>query len=215
MSDTITTTTRNNERRSVGERREQLVDAAIAVMAEGGLTGTTTRAVTDRAGLALGAFHYAFESKEQLLHAVLARRANEVEATLRSLVEGASGAEDVIGNLTQAAWDVVQTQRDLQLAWYELTVHALRNPELASVAAEQYDRMVEIVHATLTDIGDLRDDRVEDFARFVVATLDGLILQDLVHDDPEAARRRLELFTNVVTPVAASEEALAEALDAS
>lgn len=212
MSDT--TATRTNERRSVGERREQLVDAAIAVMAEGGLTGTTTRAVTDRAGLALGAFHYAFESKEQLLRAVLARRAEEVEATLRSLVKGALGAEDVIGNLTQAAWDVVQTQRELQLAWYELTVHALRNPELASVAAEQYDRMVEVVHAALADLSDLRDDRVEDFARFVVATLDGLILQDLVHDDPEAARRRLELFTTVVTPVAASEEAFAEALDA-
>jgi len=62
-----------SERRSAEQRREQLLDAAVAVIAEHGLERATTRAITDRAGLALGAFHYVFDSKDELLEAVAER----------------------------------------------------------------------------------------------------------------------------------------------
>ncbi len=194
---------RSNERRSVGERREQLVDAAIEVLAAEGLTGTTTRAITDQAGLALGAFHYAFESKDALLRAVLDRRAEEMETALTTATRDISSVQEVVDRLAEVAWTIVQGRRDLEIAIYELTLHALRNPELAEVAAGKYDRYVEVVRDAISGVVELPDDNAaEEIARFLVATFDGLILQDLVHGDPEAARRRLRMMSRAVTPVA-------------
>ena len=194
---------RSNERRSVGERREQLVDAAIEVLAAEGLTGTTTRAITDQAGLALGAFHYAFESKDALLRAVLDRRAEEMETALITATRDISSVQEVVDRLAEVAWTIVQGRRDLEIAIYELTLHALRNPELAEVAAGKYDRYVEVVRDAISGVVELPDDNAaEEIARFLVATFDGLILQDLVHGDPEAARRRLRMMSRAVTPVA-------------
>src|SRR5690606_15625560 len=60
----------DRDRRSVEERRAQLVQAATEVISRDGLGRATTRRITDHADLALGAFHYAFRSKEELLGAV-------------------------------------------------------------------------------------------------------------------------------------------------
>ena len=116
------------------ERREQLIDAAVEVLASCGLAGTTTRAVTDHAGLALGAFHYAFDSKDELLRALLARRAEQLETAVREAAAAAASIGDLMDALSAVAWRLVEERRDLQLALYELTLHALRHPELASVA---------------------------------------------------------------------------------
>lgn len=199
---------RMNDRRSVGERREQLVDAAIEVLATAGLAGTTTRAVTDQAGLALGAFHYAFTSKDELLAAVLSRRAGYLEQALREALTDVTDVDEIIANLGTVALRLVRDERPLLLALYELTVHALRHPHLRPVAAEQYDRSVAVVRSALLEVDPDRTNRdADELARFVVATLDGLIIQDLVHADADAAVRRVALYTEVVTPLANGAEA--------
>jgi AcrR family transcriptional regulator len=60
-------------RRTVDERRAELVDATLGILASEGLGAATTRRITEEAGLALGAFHYAFRSKDELLRAVIER----------------------------------------------------------------------------------------------------------------------------------------------
>lgn len=194
---------RSNDRRSVAERREQLVDAALEVLANQGLVGTTTRAVTDHAGLALGAFHYAFESKDELLRAVLARRAEEIESAAREAATGAASVAEIIDRLTDVAWGLVEGRRSLALALYELMLHALRNPELASVANQAYERAVTVVADAVRSLPDRpAGSDPDDLARFVVATIDGLILQDLVHGDPAAAKRRQVMYTAALMPLA-------------
>jgi TetR/AcrR family transcriptional repressor of bet genes len=59
------------------ERIRQLIGAAMAVIAAKGLTGTTTAAVTARAGLSAGIVSLHFGSKEGLLVATLESLANE------------------------------------------------------------------------------------------------------------------------------------------
>jgi AcrR family transcriptional regulator len=182
------------ERRSVDERRQELVDATIAILASDGLAAATTRRITDEAGLALGAFHYAFRSKDELLRAVIERLASQISETLDSLANGdRRDLQHAVEAIIRGLWDYVEAHPDLQLAQYELTIHALRDPTLRELAAAQYDRYVAIVVDTLEGIPDAPagQERVE-LARFLVATLDGLILHHCVQGDLEAARRRLE-----------------------
>jgi AcrR family transcriptional regulator len=54
-----------------GDTRQRLLQAARRILAERGFEGTSVRAVTEAAGVNLGAVTYHFESKEKLYHAVL------------------------------------------------------------------------------------------------------------------------------------------------
>src|SRR6266568_4623341 len=55
------------------DRREALIAAAIRVMVREGVTKTTTRKIVQEAGMNLGAFHYCFTSREELLQEVITR----------------------------------------------------------------------------------------------------------------------------------------------
>jgi AcrR family transcriptional regulator len=55
-------------------RRDQLIDAALAVFAEHGFDHTTIRQLADRAGVAQGLLYHYFRSKDDLLRAALERQ---------------------------------------------------------------------------------------------------------------------------------------------
>ncbi len=65
-------------------RREQLMDATLAVLARRGLAQTTLADVADEAGLSRGIVNFHFESKERLLLATLTRLSAEYDATWRA-----------------------------------------------------------------------------------------------------------------------------------
>jgi len=63
------------------ERRQQLIDAAMEVIAEHGLSGTTTAMVTRRAGLSMGLVNHHFETKDNLLAEILLHLAEDLRAS--------------------------------------------------------------------------------------------------------------------------------------
>jgi AcrR family transcriptional regulator len=181
-------------RRSVDERREELIDATLRILATEGLPAATTRRITDEAGLALGAFHYAFRSKDELLRAVLERYAGRVSEVLAEPPVEAPDFPSAVEGVMRGMWRYAETAPDELLAQYELTIHALRDPELRPLAAYQYDRLEQVVEAALRDVPDApTGNDLTELARFLVAAIDGLILHHIVQGDLEAARRRLEL----------------------
>ncbi|MEX0869678.1 MAG: TetR/AcrR family transcriptional regulator [Nitriliruptoraceae bacterium] len=192
------------ERRSVAERREQLIEAAINVVASEGIVGTTTRRITDEAGLALGAFHYAFDSKNDLLRAVIDRFSEGIEYVLtQSVGEDTRDLRDFAERVIHGFWEFIEATPDLQLAQYELTVHALRDPDLVDLAQFQYERMARAVMLVLAHVPGVPDGQErEDLARYFAATMDGLILQHVVQRDPAAARRRLQLYITSLGAIA-------------
>jgi AcrR family transcriptional regulator len=204
------------DRRSAEERREQLIDAAVEVIADQGLARATTRAITDRAGLALGAFHYVFDSKDELLEAVIQRVVREIDATLGATaatveptaerrLEGPELVVDVLERFLRGAWAYFEGSRTLQLAQYELTLHALREPEKHHLAVHQYDLLVGTLGGMLRDLTDeLAPETSEELARYVVATIDGLLLQWLVDRDADAASRRLSRYLTTLPAIVAA-----------
>jgi len=72
--------------RAPGGTRDQLVEATLACLAEGGLAGTTSRAITGRAGANLAAITYHFGSKDALVaEAVLISLRRWIEPVLTVL----------------------------------------------------------------------------------------------------------------------------------
>ena len=58
--------------------KDRILDAAERLFARDGVEATSLRSITAQAGVNLAAVNYHFQSKESLLHAVIARRLNPV-----------------------------------------------------------------------------------------------------------------------------------------
>lgn len=115
-------------------RRADLIEAALRVIARDGVAATTTRRIADEAGVPLGTLHYWFAGKGELLEQVVREMLTQIaSATL---------AVDYSGSIIErfrAAWRViVDDDPGRQLAFYELTAYALRDPELRHLAVTQY-----------------------------------------------------------------------------
>lgn len=131
------------EHKPAAERREQLLDAAVEVMREGGIAAATTRAVADRAGLPQGAFHYCFRSKDEMFGALLER---ELDASLGSAWDAVAQTQDLeagIAAALHAILDRVRSAPEYHLLTTELVNVAARTPELAHIAGRQHAAYVD------------------------------------------------------------------------
>ncbi|MFI9628832.1 TetR/AcrR family transcriptional regulator [Streptomyces sp. NPDC052042] len=178
-------------RQSADARREQLVEAAIRVMIRDGVARATTRAVVGEAGLPLGALHYCFRSKQQLLHGVIERiMLRSLAFPLVTPTDGAS-PRDLFRAFLHAYWDRIRESPEEHQLTYELTQYALREPGLADVARRQYQQYLEANIDHLRTVAQLADIRwtmeVPVLARYGMNFLDGLTLNWLIdRDDPQA-----------------------------
>ena len=123
----------------VAERREQLIEAALAVASRDGIDAATVRAVAAEAGVSLGVVHYCFQDKDELLRAMAhAITSANLERSLGELPPEADDPESVIEGVIDALWSGIKESRGPQLLSYELTTSSLRHAELNQVAIEQY-----------------------------------------------------------------------------
>ncbi|MEP7764753.1 TetR/AcrR family transcriptional regulator [Sanguibacter sp. 25GB23B1] len=164
------TTTR---RRSAHERRDELMDAAIVVMSERGVAAATTRAIADQAGVPQGVFHYCFRSKDELIAALFEREITKTSTStgdaLRSFTDVRSGVRAAL----DAQMTLVRAAPDYYLALAELSLTALRTPDLAPLAVweqEQYRvRARESLAAWSNDHALTWTVALDDVASYVVA----------------------------------------------
>ena len=183
---------------SAQERREHLVEAAIRVMSNEGLDRATTRRIAQEAGTTQGVFHYAFRDKNELLTAVVGAVTLEIEKVLRSAVDPSLGLARAINDAIFGIWDYVQSDDGLQLMQYELTIFCRRTEGFEWLAEWQYARYtastLEIFGEALQ--GESTGIPLSELTNFVVAAIDGLIIQYEVTHDRSRSERDLR---NVVT----------------
>ncbi|WP_157813875.1 TetR/AcrR family transcriptional regulator [Microbacterium sp. BR1] len=133
------------EHRPIEERRQQLVDASVDVMTESGIAAVTTRAITARAGLPHGAFHYCFASKAELFAAILTQ---EVRRSLSAAFEPPVEPEAPVDRIAlglRARLDLVMARPTYALALTELMSLSHRDPELGHLATwEQREYLREV-----------------------------------------------------------------------
>lgn len=182
--------------RPADERRAQLLDAAVEILREQGLRGLTTRAVTARAGVTHGIFHYCFGSKQGLVRALLER---ELTGTLDSAWGAATAADDVRTALHQgllAQLDRVRADPGRLVLLDELVRAARQDPDLEDPAAWEQTRYLTEIEARLDTWARTADlvwlAPTADVAALVLATADGTVRAWLVDRDDDRARRTVD-----------------------
>ncbi|WP_214466320.1 TetR/AcrR family transcriptional regulator [Microbacterium flavescens] len=114
-------------------RREQLADAAIAVVADEGMRGLTHRAVDVRAGAPLGTASNYFRSRDALIDAIVAQIGQrltpsaEVHQELAARTPGTALFADYLRDIVRR----LLGDRQVTLALFTLRLEAARNPMVA------------------------------------------------------------------------------------
>lgn len=172
-------------------RRQQFIDAAIAVIAREGVDGATTRRIADEAGAPLATLHYCFQTKENLLWAVFEHLAERVRTDLERASAPGQTVADIACHLLD---DVVESSiesRAASRAQIEIWLWAERNDSEFAIRiyALFIDASKEYFRKAKTP---LPEDQLETVTRIVIAIVDGLIMQLITHGDEKMFRREAE-----------------------
>ncbi|MFF9213282.1 MULTISPECIES: TetR/AcrR family transcriptional regulator [unclassified Streptomyces] len=173
---------------SADARREQLIEAAVRVIAREGADRATTRKIAEEARAPLASLHYCFQNKENLLLAVFTQLSGEmpVEADPPE-DENVSMGQVMERRMTRAMQWTVENPLRVR-AMIEVTLWAERNdPELSVSFYEGFFRSSE---ADLRKAGTaLPDEELQSLVRVGMSIVDGLSLQLLTNGDKERALR--------------------------
>ena len=195
-----------NRASTVDERRARILQAAIAVLAQDGIAETTTRKIAAKAEVNQAMLRYYFGSKDDLLFAVLQEMMQQTREVAQRARPRGKALRAMLQEGLMSFWEYFEARPDLQVMQYELTLYALRNPDSAWLARQQYDGYCAVVETLFEEAfaATAQSSAVSfaELARFVIGGLDGLILQFISNRDPQRARRDLEHLVNAIIALA-------------
>jgi TetR/AcrR family transcriptional regulator, transcriptional repressor of bet genes len=141
---------------NAAERRLQIVEATLQVMARTGFDGASVQAIAAEAGLAAGLLHHHFGSKGEILYALL----DHLEALVKARHEALAARR-------RGAWGRLEAWVDAHLAqgegarpeavaaWVWIGAQALKDPELReryqAVVQRRLDELTALLHEVVRE----------------------------------------------------------------
>lgn len=169
-------------RLSSEERREAIVEAALAVARRKGLATTTVRDVAAEMGTSSGLVHHYFDSMDDVLAAAFARAAR---SGLEDVATSVASAGDPRRALATFLDDYARAERDwtFQL-WLDAWSEASRRPAVRDISASlnvAWKDLLESIISRGVEEGAFNCSDPEGTAWRMISLLDGLVLQVVAH----------------------------------
>jgi AcrR family transcriptional regulator len=187
-------------RKLSAERRRQILDAAVSVVAERGLCDTRIEDVAKRAGTSAGLVIYYFGKRDRLLAEALAYSEQQFYAEAKRDLASIESARDQLAHLLRQSCSTGSygdlEWRDGWLLWLDLWARAPRDPDVAR-DRQQLDRRWRETIAEVVRNGQERGEfgpvDPDDFAVRLAALIDGLAIQVVLGDPDVPAERMFDL----------------------
>jgi DNA-binding transcriptional regulator YbjK len=166
----------------MADRRTEILDAALRVLADQGMRGLTHRAVDAAARIAPGSTSYYFRSRSALVTGCVDRLLEMDEAVEIPEVTAAPPA-GLVDALVAVAVAMATAGRHRTLARYELSLAAVREPKLRAAMVSGGDTIRRLGAQALAaaGVGDPAAAAAE-----LAALLDGLVFTALVRGPEDA-----------------------------
>lgn len=183
-------------RTSAVERRAQLIEAGLAVIAREGMHGATVRAIVAEADVPLATFHYVFASREEMIGEAYAYIAVQPEDGFASLVPADATPEGAVRAMLEHWFERFLLHPEYELAIMEIMAFCMRTPALAHLPAQVQDGYVELVVGGI----ELLRERFEvqggadarEVATLLIHVTDGITYSWLRTRDRAASRRMID-----------------------
>jgi AcrR family transcriptional regulator len=178
------------------ESRRQVLDAAVLTLSSKGLAASSVQDIADAAGVSKGAVHYHFESKDELLHRVLERCCESLEARARAAFEEPGTPMERLRRAVFEMWTLRRDGAPEIRVLSEMHVHARQSePMRASLGAALRKARSEMIASgleRLVEMGLRPRVSLQVVPRLILAALDGLAMHHLV--DPVTPDEEIELL---------------------
>ena len=167
-------------RKSVAERRRELIDAGIACLGESGMSGFTIDRICRHAGVSRGLINHHFNSKDDLLLNIYAQMTEHLQGEAQQGTPRDFMREIIDFNFDERSFNASNLR-----AWLAVWGEIAGNPALFELHCSRYQGYQSRLAAALRDIADERDLEIEParLARQLIALIDGLWLEHCLHPD--------------------------------
>src|SRR3984957_6721758 len=135
-------TVMTRQRMPAAERREMVLEAAVAEFAAGGLAGTSTEVVARRAGISQPYLFRLFPTKKALFIELVNRCFRRVQDTFAAAAGGRTGQEALMAMAD--AYEVLLEDRTLLLLQMQAYA-ACDDPDIRAATRAGYKRLWELV----------------------------------------------------------------------
>ena len=199
--------------------RDRLIDGAISCLMAKGYARTTARDIVAASGANLASIGYHFGSKEALLNEALIRILEERTRHIGQILFTADDASPLERMTTTfvAVRKLFEAFRPVLVAFVEAMAQASHSTELREQMAEHYRDGRRAVAAMVRAVAGADAERLrtdpEVMASFLMATLDGLVLQWLLEPADTPGGEELVKALAETMAIALERETSLEALD--
>jgi len=177
MSGTTPAPAARRARRHDPGRRDRLIDAALTVIADRGVVGTTHREIARAADVPLGSMTYHFTSLDEILAEAFTRHADSIARVFDERLGAATDRDGAVETVIALVRDdLLGSRHDLVLTM-ELYVAAARNPALMAVTQGWMRRSREALERHFDPTT----------ARELDALIEGLVLHSALSTEPMTA----------------------------
>lgn len=165
-------------------KRNEIVQALYACLSEKGHEKVTTKEIALKAGMAPGAIHYYFSSKDEIVTCLMDHLAEKYQALFAEKIEALSASNDLLNAFSNFLCDEFVFNQGLNRVFYNLVQMGFESP----VAAEPLRLLME----NYRDQGNLYFQQFSsstiNAGYLVVALIEGLALQWMI--DPDNSRKK-------------------------
>lgn len=182
--------------------RQQVLDAAIKVLAKRGFTNTSVSDIADAAGMSKGVVHYHFANKEDLIVRVLQQCYDTLSAAVRGAWSEPGTPAERIRKALQAMW-LTRTSGSAEMTVVaDMMAQGIHDPKIKKAITTRFhtsrEELVQELVSSFEKLGLRPKLPAEVVARIVMASMDGLGLHE-IFDPPKPEEnaeiaRALELF---------------------
>lgn len=174
-------------------KRDQILDAALRLVKDRGYTKTTMSAVAAEAGVGRGTLYWHYDSKDDLVYAMMEREIQELMEIYGPLEELEGRAKDKLVMMIRVSFDALDTANELMKPLVSVVASGGEELDMRlwKLWASMYERFNTVVEALLEQgktEGDVREDLDSPVAAAaMVGLLDAMYLQHvfgLLPDDP-------------------------------
>jgi AcrR family transcriptional regulator len=183
----------------VDDRREQMLRAAIDVIAERGFPDTRISDVGKRVGASSALVIYYFGTKDRLLTDALRYSEDRFYAEVERRLDGTEGAEAKLEMLVRMSChnDSLDGMPGSWLIWPDVWAQAVRHPEISRHREELdqrwRDKVADIVREGIESGEFDAEVDVDEVSLLLTALLDGLVVQVSLDDPTVSADRATEV----------------------
>jgi TetR/AcrR family transcriptional repressor of bet genes len=162
-------------------RRSELIDAAIASIAEHGLPDTTLATIAQQAGVSPALVNHYFEGKEDLLEATLRRLVKELALEIRRLTPSDPTPIQRLEAIIDGCLELEQLRPGARVAWRAFWAYIPVHPRLTGLQRTINKRFKSNIRFALRRL--LPESEVHEVYLGLFALIDGFWIRQFVEPD--------------------------------